>query len=1259
MQNSRSARGKKPLAYEEALERLENVTPTVDGHQAKCPLHESKNGANLSVKEEGGKLLMHCFAQGCSFENIVSALSEPKHTKASVYSTSGYEWEDPAGNVVAVHRHRGPWYTRLSEDHWVGKKTADTTLYNLPAVLAAVGKGEQIFFVEGEKDVETLRDHGLTATTTGGAKSWRPECAMFLRGAHIVQLPDNDDAGKEYAASVYKSLLPVAASIKVVPLPDLEKAQDVSDWFAYKGGTREKLLQNVKVCNGSQFPFPKYMVGNGNKRIVQLSGVPRPKGVQPFLIDRVVPEAFPTVFFGDSGTYKTTLAAHLGLSVASGAESWLGFEIRKQVPTLFIDFELDQGTFLRKLHDLAAGLGLAGLPDGTHYIEGAGYPTKETFEAALQFSEEEGIGLVIVDSLGIAMDGEMDSAKTVVDFMHSVMDKFRHKGTTAVMVDHQGKLQMGENYQSKTQYGNSFKKHLVRSQFQVEGKDGGLTIRHKKTNFGPLQDPFGAEVTFEHEQITVQSTELTQAEMAEEATINISKRILIALEDGPEFTDELAENLNAQHKTVSNRVSDLVKAGKVQTTGVTRDRYQQVALAKVPQNGKVCNDSQNTTPPKGTGIGNECIPGQDSPHLKGKTPADPETPQEGGVQDVGNEPGNERLPPTLGDVITTDAASPECVAWLQSIPSVALDIETYGKTKTDATSYLKGTVRLLTFHHGGEARVVDLHGVSDQRAAEMLEAVKDKPKYLHNAVFDLPRLYRRTGVLLKNHVYDTMLASRTARAGETERTGARKGHDLRAVLLRELGVEVDKGIDHKWGEPLTPERLSYAVEDVAHLEELHRTLERLLERRGVKERYEAVRATLPTFLKAAASGVPVDAEKLEGLSASALSERGRLREVLDSLAPEHPEGGEWTWNSNKNTGAEGSGRSGAIRALEVAGVSIPNIQDQTLLDHRDAHPLVGALQDYRKKAQEYSKYRRWLPDFCEDSRIYPQPKVAGAVTSRLLYSDPNIQGVEKHKTKEYRKVIAPGAGRSIVAGDFAQQELRIAALISGDQEMIQAFAGGEDIYLRTASKMVGEKITDKNHPARAGAKRATLGFLYGLGVDKYRENTYKDYGIALSHKQAKADREAFRAAFPGFYKWQQEYGALNDRETRSILGWRRVVGQSTDRKGNTVPKYTDRLNGPIQSTAGDVLYLALAKMQEDWARGEHADAKFLMGVHDEIVLEAPEASAESVARWLHVKMREAFEEVLGTQLGGPHSVEVSYGPSWGEQRDVQVDDDER
>jgi DNA polymerase I-like protein with 3'-5' exonuclease and polymerase domains len=1260
----------------EILEDLIGGPLEVGEYKADCPAHASVSGQSLGVTITEDKVLLNCFA-GCP---TVSVLEELDLTWSDLYfsphATNGhpkkprkkadfsgavavYEYTtaagDPVSRSVRFPDKNGKKVVRQATyqdgEWWWGKpEDFKPVPYNLPAVYRAVLEGEPVYIFEGEPDVEAAAEWGLVGTTNPeGAGKFYSDLTPYFRGANVIVVPDDDGPGAAHAEDVARKLHGTARSIKVLPPlpnPNNKLGWDFRDW-KNAGGTPDRLRGIVDLCVNSQFPFPKYGVGSGNECVVQLSKYPRPRGSQPFLIEGVVPEAFPTVFYGDSGTLKTTLAAHLALSVAAGKDAWLGFTIKKQVPVLYIDFELDLPTMLRKLYDLAAGVGLDGLPDGTHYISGAGRTTKDTFSEALRFAENNGVGLVVVDSLGIAMDGDMDGAKTVVQFMHEVMDKFRSRGVTSVLVDHQGKLQMGEHYQSKTQYGNSFKKHLVRSQFQVEGKDGGLTIRHKKTNFGPLLDPFGATVEFEHEKITVERTELTQAELAEEATVSIRKRILIALEDGPAFTDALAERLNAEHKTVSNRVSDLVKSEKVEYTGREENRFREVRLKRL-EKSETCTNSQTTTNPKGMGIGNE-----ETPDRNGEK-SDPTNP----IPNVGNGAGNGRI--NRFSLVTDEAGAEDTIAWLKTVPSVALDIETYGKNKDGATSYLKGTVRLVTFHHGDTTKVVDLHAVSDEIAARMLGAVEDKPKYLHNAMFDLPRLYRRTGVLLKDRVYDTMIASRAARAGETERSGAQKSHELGPVLERELGVTVDKEIDHKWGEPLTPERLEYAVNDVLHLEELHKALERLLDRHNVKDRYEAVRATLPTFLEAAVRGVPLDRGSLEELNLSALAERDRLRKILDNMAPEHPEkdeGEAWTWNTNANGGPGSRGRNGARRALEVVGVKVDNLEDRTLLDHRDDHPLVAALQDYRKKAQEYSKYRKWIPDFCEDGRIYPQPKVAGAVTSRLLYSSPNIQGVEKHKTTEYRKVIRPTAGMSIVTGDFAQQEHRIAALVSGDKALLETFVRGDDVYLKTASKMMGYEITDKEHPARAGAKRATLGFLYGLGLAKYRENTYKDYGIALSEKQAKKDRDAFRAAFPEFYAWQQEYGSRNDRETRSILGWRRVVGLGRDRDGKTVPKYTDRLNGPIQSTAGDILYLALAKMQEDWAAGIHPDAKFLMGVHDEIVLEAPEESAKDVALWLQEKMREAFEEVLGPKLGGPKSVDVGYGPSWGEQHDVETPKD--
>ena len=177
---------------------------------------------------------------------------------------------------------------------------------------------------------------------------------------------------------------------------------------------------------------------------------------------------------------------------------------------------------------------------------------------------------------------------------------------------------------------------------------------------------------------------------------------------------------------------------------------------------------------------------------------------------------------------------------------------------------------------------------------------------------------------------------------------------------------------------------------------------------------------------------------------------------------------------------------------------------------------------------------------------------------------------------------------------------------------------------------------------------------------------YKDTGEELLKEEAERDRDAFRKAYPRFFRWQKEQGSYKTEtgrmkpdmwETRSVIGWRRVVAGQYERRfddkpARWLPKYTDRINGPIQSTAGDILYLTLGKLDEDLAAGRFSGTRFLFSSHDELVLVCDEEDATLVAAWLKSKMVEAFEEILGPELGGPGSVEVGAGESWGETVEV-------
>jgi DNA polymerase I len=988
-------------------------------------------------------------------------------------------------------------------------------------------------------------------------------------------------------------------------------------------------------------------------RVEMFRNLPRYVGARPSIIQGIFPRGFPTSIYGEGGIAKSTIALHMCMSIASGKKQWLGYPIDQPSPCLYVDFELDREEQGTRAQRIAKGMGIE-IPDDLHYIWASGFRFSEVFPLILEAVDELGVRVVALDSLGMALEGDALKGAVIIDFFRDRIDQLKRRGVSVLIVDHQSALRPGESYQNKAQYGSVYKGYLSRSRLQLELDERNevgtrVIVRQNKTNFGAPQVPFVVQTLFEENKIVLSREALSEEDLREESVLNATDRVLLSLLDGPSYPADLQEKTNLAG--VGNIITKLKRKELVELTGQKVGKADEVRLTEKGQRlaeairSQLSSSSSNTPRDGGDDEANES--GRDSsssskpPSESGDDEEKPKKTKKPGSPEE-EEEFRSRLVKTFNYAYTEEDAK-RCLEWVRSASEMALDIETYGKLKRDGLLYTKGGVRLVSLHYDGESWFIDCDHVPNELVVLILEELQDKPKYLHNSLFDVPRLYRRFGVLLDGEIHDTVLASRVARAGEWERNKGKvlqKSHGLNECLQRELGIEIPKDRKLTWGGPLQVEHLEYAMNDVAHLKELYEVLQQVLREHGVEQRYEAISSRLPDFIGAAVRGVPLDTGTLQPALDALELEKADLESRLNELSPEHPEGLEWVWgNTSKETSADGKGRKGALRALNFVGVELSDLQDQTLLDHREDHELVHTLYLYRKTANTLSRYSKWIPDFYEEGRMYPQPKVAAAVTGRVLYSDPNAQGIDKHKTDQFRRCVRAEDGRAIVKGDFAQQELRIAAYYSRDKNMLETFANGEDIYLKTAAKLVGKPV-DKDHPARQAAKRATLGFLYGLGTEKYRQNVYKDTGERLSQSQANRDREAFRAAFPEFYKWQQTYGAKHEWETRSALGWRRVVAPDKDYK----PKYTERLNGPIQSTAGDILYLTLEKLTAD----RRPDTHFLLSVHDELVLECPKEDARGVAVWLKAKMGEAMQEILGGELGGPRSAEVGYGRSWGE-----------
>jgi AAA domain len=329
------------LSHEEFLSRLENVNPTAQGHKAKCPLHDSKSGQNLSIKEVDGKTLTHCFSERCKFEDIVEALQKKVYTREQVYRGRVFGYTDLAGELVTTHKHRGAWYLPYG-DKFIAKEPENRPLFNYPEVADAVRKKKTVFICEGEKDCATADDLGWTATTSGGANTWAKVLPYIsiLTGADVVVIPDNDGAGEKYKDAILLSLLGIARNIKVLNLtdlmPDLPPGGDLTDYIE-AGGTRggiEKHLNSITSVT------PTSVSDLMSRTLPDIT----------FTVEGILPEGV-SLLAGKPKKGKSWLALGLCLQVAAGKPALGGRAVSKG-KSLYLALEDNERRMQRRLRKI-------------------------------------------------------------------------------------------------------------------------------------------------------------------------------------------------------------------------------------------------------------------------------------------------------------------------------------------------------------------------------------------------------------------------------------------------------------------------------------------------------------------------------------------------------------------------------------------------------------------------------------------------------------------------------------------------------------------------------------------------------------------------------------------------------------------------------------------------------------------------------------------------------------------------------------------
>lgn len=308
------------------------------------------------------------------------------------------------------------------------------------------------------------------------------------------------------------------------------------------------------------------------------------------------------------------------------------------------------------------------------------------------------------------------------------------------------------------------------------------------------------------------------------------------------------------------------------------------------------------------------------------------------------------------------------------------------------------------------------------------------------------------------------------------------------------------------------------------------------------------------------------------------------------------------------------------------------------------HPIIEDILDYRQMTKLKSTYADGLPKAADaNGRIHSVFNQTGTATGRLSSAEPNLQNipVRTAEGREFRKYFIPqDDDHVIIDADYSQIELRILAHIANDEAMINAFLSGEDIHTMTASKVFDVPPTEVTSEHRKRAKAVNFGILYGMGEYSLSE----DLGISMA--QAKKYIASYLNGFPSVKEYLDgiKKTAKANGYVTTIFGRRRKIAELASSNKN-LQHFGERvaMNSPIQGTAADIIKIAMIKTSNA-LKEANIDAKLLLQVHDELILESHKDDAEKAYEILKNSMEGAIK------LSVPLSVEAHIGKNWYEAK---------
>ena len=308
---------------------------------------------------------------------------------------------------------------------------------------------------------------------------------------------------------------------------------------------------------------------------------------------------------------------------------------------------------------------------------------------------------------------------------------------------------------------------------------------------------------------------------------------------------------------------------------------------------------------------------------------------------------------------------------------------------------------------------------------------------------------------------------------------------------------------------------------------------------------------------------------------------------------------------------------------------------------RGKHPIVEQILDYRTLTKLKSTYADGLlKEISADGRIHTNFQMTVTATGRLSSTEPNLQNipVRRELGAQIRRMFVASPGKVLVDADYSQIELRLLAHIANDETMIAAFRSGEDIHAVTASQVFGVPLAEVTPLQRSHAKAVNFGIVYGISAFSLAQD------IGVFQSEAKAYMDSYFAKYHGVraYMTRVVEQAKADGYVTTLFGRRRDLPELKSSNFN-LRSFGERvaLNMPIQGTAADIIKAAMVRVDARM-RAEKLQARLLLQVHDELIVECPAEEAETVKAIL----TEEMEHVVDYRV--PLLVDAKIGASWAE-----------